>query len=352
MNEKHTTEPTAGTAALTEALNASFRLFRWTMVGLVAAYLCSGLFIVKQHEQAFVLRFGQITGLGQDRIKGPGFHWTLPRPFSEIVRVPVERVQTLSTRSFWQGAAPEFQDETASQPGPTLRPGRDGYTLTGDANLLHSRWSVRYTIEDAETWAFGLADGEAALRADLDQAVVAATARFSIDRALRTELEALRGEVESNLRRLVEAHGLAVRIQGVDLLAIIPPPQVAEAFDEVIRAEQERGGTISGARAYAARTANEARGEAARILTEGETFKRRLIDEISADATYFEQVYAKYVRNPDVVRQTLLQDTVRRTLRNVEQKYVVHAGNNGLPPQIRLQLGPETRRLGKEESEE
>jgi membrane protease subunit HflK len=336
------TTPGTGSAALNDALNAAFRLFRWIMAAIVIAYVCSGLFVVKQHEKAFVLRFGRVTGMGQDRVKGPGFHWTLPRPFSEIVRVPAERVQSVSTRTFWHSAAPEFQDDAASMPGPTLRPGADGYTLTGDANLLHSRWSVRYTVEDPEMWLFGLADAEASLLADLDNAVVAATAQYAIDRALRTDLESLRSTVENGLRQLAIDHGLGVRIQGVDLLAMVPPRQVQASFDDVVQAEQERGSTISEARAYAVRSGNEAGGQASRIVSEGESYSRRMVNEISADADYFNQVHAKYVRNPDVVKQTLLQDTLRRTLANVEQKYLIQ-GSGDLPPQIRLQLGPEKK---------
>ena len=67
---------------------------------------------------------------------------------------------------------------------------------------------------------------------------------------------------------------------------------------------------------------------------------KRMLSEIQSDADYFDQVYAKYRQNPETVRSTLLQDTIRRTLANVDQKYILdHSG--GLPPQIRLQLGRE-----------
>ena len=330
----------SGSAALSDALNATFRALRIVMALLLAVYACSGIFIVKQHEKAFVLRFGRIIGAGEDRVKGPGLHWTLPRPFSEIVRVETERVQSLATRTFWYGANLEYQEEAAAQAGETLQPDRDGYNLTGDANLLHSTWSVRYTIDNPESALFGFNRIDSILHGELDRAIMKVTARFIIDRALRTDLESLREAVEVVVRQRAESLDLGIRVQGIDLLAIIPPRQVAQAFDDVVQAEQHRGQQISDARAYASRAINEARGEASRIRSEGEAYSKRLLSEIQSDADYFEQVYAKYRQNPETVRSTLLQDTVRRTLANVDQKYIVD-GSGHLPPQIRLQLGRE-----------
>jgi len=330
----------SGSAALSDALNATFRALRFVMVLLLVVYACSGIFIVKQHEKAFVLRFGRIVGVGEDRVKGPGLHWTLPRPFSEIVRVQTERVQALATRTFWYTSDMEYQEEAGAQAGETLQPDRDGYNLTGDANLLHSTWSVRYTIDNPESALFGFNDIDKVLHGELDRAVMSVTARFSIDRALRTDLESLREAVENTLRRRAADLKLGVRVQGIDLLAIFPPRQVAQAFDDVVQAEQQRGKQISDARAYASRAINEAKGETSRIRSEGEAYSKRLLSEIQSDADYFEQVYVKYKQNPETVRSTLLQDTVRRTLANVDQKYIVDR-SGGLPPQIRLQLGRE-----------
>jgi membrane protease subunit HflK len=334
--------PNPGMQALSDALNASFRAFRFLILGLLAAYLASGIFIVRQHEKAFVLNFGKLSGLGAERIKDPGIHWTWPRPFSEIVKVPAERVQTLTTTSFWHRQNPEYQEEDVTASGPTLDPERDGYVLTGDANILHAQWTVRYTVASPEAYAFQFTDIDQFVRHELDHAVVQVSARFATDRALRTDIASLREGVERELSKRCAAIDLGIKIQGVDMTSTVPPQQVAAAFDSVVQAEQDRAGTISEARAYAARTQNEAAGEAAKRRVEGETYKRRLLADIQADADSFTRVYANYAKNPDVFMQTMLQDTLRRTLSHVEQKYIVH-GSDG-QQEIRLQLGPEQRK--------
>lgn len=321
----------SGTAALVAALAVSFRVLRAVMILVLIAYLFSGVFVVGQHERAFVLIFGRIAGRGSERVKGPGLHWTWPPPIAEVVRVPTERVQTVETGAFWH---------RTGEPGPTLQPGLDGYALSGDANILHARWAVRYTVQDLETYCFRLQQPDALLRLELEHAVVKTTGRFPIDEALRTEIEALRDAVDMELRRRVAALELGVRIERVDILALAPPRQVAAAFAAVIEAEQDRSRQISAARAAAIRMRNEAEGEAARRIAEGQAYRRQIVAEVSARADYFRRVLAEYEKQPTIIARTLRQDTLRRALAGVEQKFILYRNEQG-QQELRLLVGPE-----------
>lgn len=332
----------SGHEALTGALNVSFRLLRWVMALVVIAYFFSGIFIVGQHERAFVLVFGKIEGLGADRLKGPGIHWTWPRPVAEIVRIPTERVQAVDSVTFWlKETPPAAPDAPPAVPG-TLKPGEDGYTLTGDANIIHSRWAARYTVIHPEVFSFRVSAPEELLRRELDRAVEKCTAKMPVDHALRTDIEALRGAVESEMRRRTET--LGIRIERVDVLAIAPPKQVAAAFNAVIAAENERSEKMSTARAAANRAVNEAAGEAARVRAEGEAYKRQVVAEVGASADYFVKVYEQYAKNPDIIARTLWQDTLRRALSEVEQKFLIHRNEKG-QQELRLLLTPEPKPL-------
>jgi modulator of FtsH protease HflK len=336
----------AGAEALTDALSTSFRLLRIAMAFVVAFYLFSGVFVVRQDEKAVVLRFGRVDGLGAERVKGPGLHWTWPKPVCEVVRIPTEKVQSTPTKTFWYAESSEFQSDYVD-PGASLRPGFDGCGLSADANLIHSRWAVRYTIADPERVLFVAGDLPSLIRCELDRAVVHALAGFTVDRALRTEIESLRDGVEAEVRRRLAELDLGVRVQGVDVLGLVPPRQVAQAFDAVTSAEQERSKLISEANAYGTGTVLKAQGEAARLKSEGEAYRRRIVSEVEAQASYFEQVREKYVLDRNVVWQSLLQDGIRRALSQVEHKYIVH-GTGANSPQIRLQLGGEQKPPRKE----
>ena len=334
MSDHSTTD--TGHAALTGALNSSFQILRWVMVCVAGLYFFSGVFNVHQGERAYVLVFGKINGLAGERLLEPGLHWTWPRPIAEIVRIPTERVQTVDSGTFW------YRNE--NQSAGTIRPGTDGYTLTGDANLIHSRWAIRYTVIDPEIVSFRLANLESILQRELDHAVLRCTARRSVDQALRTEIEALRGAVDPELRHRTEALALGIRIERVDVLALAPPRQVTAAFASVIESEQDRSSKISAARAAASRSLNEAAGEAAQLQSEGEAYRRRVVAEVSANADYFTKVYEQYQKNPDIIAQTLLQDTLHRVLTGVDQKFLIHRNTTG-QQQLRLLINPEPQPL-------
>ena len=97
---------TAG-KSLSEALRMSFIILKVIMIVLVLAFLASGFETVDSNEQALVLRFGKIRGVGEKRILGPGLHWILPYPIDEIVKIPVERAIHLSIDSFWYHESPQ-----------------------------------------------------------------------------------------------------------------------------------------------------------------------------------------------------------------------------------------------------
>ena len=199
---------------------------------------------------------------------------------------------------------------------------------------------MRYRISAPEQFLFGFSRPEQVLRSELDRAVVMASSRFGIDEAMRSEIESFRAAVDTRLRERCREIGLGVQVDRVDLLAVTPPRQVAQAFDAVISAEQEQSRTISEARGYAARLDNEAQGEAARLRDEGESARRRTVSEVKASADYFNTVREKYVNNPDITAQVLLQDVLRRVLIGVDEKYVIHKNADGTQ-ELRLLLTPE-----------
>ena len=276
---------------------------------------------------------GGVSGTGAERVREPGLHWTFPRPFAEIVRLRTERVRVVVT-----GDAPPAR----SAVGPDAPPPRiawDRLLVTGDANLLAARFVLRYSVTDPERFLFAVADAEALLRQELHHAVVAVTARFRVDAALRTDVEAYREAVDAALRRRLALLDPGVRIERLDIESLLPPAQVAMAFDDVTQAEQERSSLVSEARAYAARQASEAEGAAARTLAEARAARDRLVAETRADAAILRPDPPKYLANPGVTARTLRQDALRRALSGVESLYFLRDPQDG-EQELRLWISP------------
>src|SRR6266436_8921924 len=125
---KPETPDDAGSQALADALSSSFAIVRWVMAILVLLFLFSGCFTVGPQEKAVVLHFGKPSGKGDKALLGPGFHWALPAPIDEVVRIPVGQVQTVNSTIGWYATTASGAE---LPPSPGLNPDLDGYLLTG-----------------------------------------------------------------------------------------------------------------------------------------------------------------------------------------------------------------------------
>src|SRR5437870_12205831 len=138
----------AGSQALSEALRSSFAIVKVVMVILVVVFLASGFFKVNPQEQAIILRFGRPVGKGPGALLGPGPHWSFPYPIDEYVKVSVSGIQKVGSTVGWYATTPA-QELAGSEPPPnvSLNPAADGYALTADGNIVHTRATLTYRIK-------------------------------------------------------------------------------------------------------------------------------------------------------------------------------------------------------------
>jgi membrane protease subunit HflK len=333
-----------GEAALQDALRVSFRLLRIVMVILIVVYIFSGIRIVPQDEKAVVLIFGKIRGIGEERVKGPGFFWTWPKPIAEIIPVNTEHVRVLDTKnSFWYFVDPLTPPDMEGNfpSGPTLDPARDGYTITGDVNLLHTHWALRYTVQNAEAYALAFQNVDDLLRNELRHAVVRVSAGFSIDRALRTDIASFIRAVENACRHGSDALNLGISIQGIELVGKSAPLQMTDAFDQVTIAENERAAAYSEATRDATQMLNKAEAKASEVVEEAHSAANTYISDLEARADYFRDIRGSLDGGPDSFKEKLLlQEARTRIFQKVQESFHVPRPVDGKETEYRIILTP------------
>src|SRR6266404_2173719 len=130
----------AGSQALAEALKSSFAIVKVVMIVLVIVFFAKGFFTVGPQERAIILRFGNPQGEGNKALLGAGLHWSFPYPIDEVVKIPITEIQKVSSTVGWYFTTPEKEfNNQEDPPGPSLNPAIDGYTITGDGNIVHTR---------------------------------------------------------------------------------------------------------------------------------------------------------------------------------------------------------------------
>ncbi len=321
--------------SLSDALRLTFNILKVIMAGVLILYLTSGIFTVKQHEAGIVLRFGKIAGT----VLEPGLHWAWPFPIDEHIAIPVARIHTMEI-SFMPGGL-EKTREGGGRVGKTLLPGVDKYCLTGDANIVHSKWAVRYIIADPLAYITGAEEPEKVLEVIAENSVIRETSGFGVDDALRIRVNELRRKVQIAIIRELERRNIGLLIEGVDLRPPIPPMQVRDAFNSVIRAEQERSRDVNEARTYRNRVVSEVKGEAARVISDAKTYRTRVVESAKADEQYLRALLQEYPGEPEklnIFLDQLYYEVIGEVIAGTEERFIIGKSDKG---EIRYTIGPE-----------
>jgi membrane protease subunit HflK len=331
----------AGSKALADALRSSFAIVKVVMGVLVLVFIASGVFTVPSQQRAIVLRFGRPVGTGDQQLLGPGLHWSFPYPIDEVVRIPISEIQTVTSTTHWYALAPgeRVEENENAQPNTgSLNPASDGYTLTGDGNIIHVRAVLRYRINDPLRYTLNFVNASNLVQNALDNALIHASAEFTVERALISGVLEFKERVTALLRQLVDEQGLGITIQTADIFPIAPR-QVRQAFNDVVTADLQRRRVINDAQGYASSNLTTAASEADVIINTSKIQRDQLIQMVAAEAKYFTNQLPHYRSDPQLFMVRLQTEAIQRTLTNAQYKTV--RIDDGRPMRIQVSREPE-----------
>jgi modulator of FtsH protease HflK len=390
--------------SLTSALRTSFMILKIIMVILVVIFLTSGIFKVQQDEQALVLLFGRIQGLGDTRVKNPGLQFTWPEPISEVIRIPVKKVQTLAVDSFWYF---ETEQEKLGQKNPyppaTLDPVKDGYCLTRneslsgmegiDYNIVHSRWSITYSIVQPERFFENIyyeqpKPGEDFLDAAgrtikpmlesfTSNAIVSTMVRYNIDDAVTSKSD-ISDDVKRRLQQRLDEIESGIRIDDVRADRIVWPRQVDSAFQASIEASQQSKTAVTNASSFKDKLLTDTAGSQAELLlekikqpgldqqqkeelvaqmkgqvqglvAEARAYKTTVVEEAKANAEYLLKLLPEYQKHPELVLQRLYQDAIEQVMASADEKIMVQPNVTESGKELRVLINRDPKAQKKNE---
>lgn len=368
--------------SLSDALGVSFVILKIIMAVLLLAFGVSCFKTVSSEEQALVLRFGKIRGIGENRILGPGPHLILPYPLEEIIRIPVAKKTDLSINTFWYYQHPSelLADGPLAKPRifPTLHPIRDGYSLTrsqkddisltdsdgSDYNIVHTKWKLTYQIEDPERFFrnvyvntdhlmtgqnYGdiIEENVSTLLTYLaEDVIVTALANYTIEEVI-SSADRIPKHVNRLLQEKLDTIESGVKIVSVMLTQSTWPRQVDYAFIDFIKARQIHQKKINEAMTYAANTLNETEGLVAAEIAQARAYRKKVVETTKANADYLKQILPEYRKRPKLVIQNIYQDAIRYVLNNADENIII--GSVGNEIRLILSRDPAIKPKGQEE---
>jgi len=341
----------AGSQAVAEALRSSFAIVRVVMVVLVAVFFASGFFTVGTGQRAIILRRGKPLGQGEKALLEPGkLHWSFPYPIDERVFVNITGIQQADSTLGWYAQTPEQKlsgIEPEVMPGSPLNPAVDGYVLTADNNIIHTRATLRYRINDPLRYVFDFVDASNAVQNAVDNALLGAAAQFKVDDILTLDVAGFQEAVRRRVTQLVEKQELGIVVEQC-VVQSIRPRQLKAAFDRVTDAAQTRGKVLNEARSYENQVTNRASADAGSRINLAQSDRARLVSDVAAQADRFREILPQYERQPSLFEQQRLTETLGRVLTNVQDKIFVAESPDGKPRELRLLLNRELLKKAEE----
>jgi regulator of protease activity HflC (stomatin/prohibitin superfamily) len=341
-----------GLKALSKAFHYAFRLLAVFIAGLIIWYFSlGGAFVVEQQERALVSTFGAVS----PDVRAPGWHWAWPDPICQVTLVPASR-RSLSTDAFWFYEKPGTRaDDPGRYSGTHLVPGQDGYLITGDANIIHSAWKMFYRISDPYRYHIACYASEGTgtepddlLRDVFETSIMKVCAFNTADFALKSPL--FRKAVQNEVSKRVVDLDIGITVEEVVLRGRTPPLGAVSAFQAVTQAELQSSTEKHQAKTYAVKTLNEAESECASVIADASAYKTRVVESVKSDARKFEDILAKYRKNPEVVPVALYSNALSEVLNSAEDMFILRAPDGD--QEVRLLLNREPKRNDSERKEE
>ena len=278
-------------------------------VGLIAAvavliWLGTGFFIVQEGQQAVITQFGRYKST-----VGAGFNWRLPYPIQRHELVFVTQIRSVDVG----------RDTVIKSTGL-----RDSAMLTEDENIVEIKFAVQYRLNDARAWLFESKNpGESVVQA-AETAVREVVGKMRMDTALSDERDQIAPRVRALMQSILDRYKVGVEVVGINLQqgGVRPPEQVQAAFDDVLKAGQERERAKNEAQAYANDVIPRAVGSASRLKEEAEAYKGRIVAQAQGDAQRFKSVLNEYQKAPQVTRDRMYIDTMQQIYGNVTKVLV------------------------------
>lgn len=277
----------------------------------VIGWSVSGFYIVPEGQTGVVTTFGAYS-----KSTMPGINWHLPAPIQDVELVDVSSVRTAEI----------------GMRGTTNRL-REALMLTDDENIVDVQFNVQYRIKPetgAKDYLFNTRAPDASVTQAAESAMREVVGRKAMDSVLFESKAEIAEAVRNSMQAMLDRYSTGIEVMSVAIQNAQPPQQVQAAFNDAVKAGQDRERQINLGEAYMNAVIPKAQGTASRLKEEAEGYKARVVETARGDADRFTSVYTEYAKAPQVTRDRIYVDAMRDIYQNVTKVYVDQKSGSNL----------------------
>jgi membrane protease subunit HflK len=269
---------------------------------ILLVWLASGFYIVDEGRRGVVTRFGKYT-----ETTGPGARWHLPFPIEAV-----ELVDFSQTRRV----------EVGYRVNPKGKRANEAPILTDDENIIDVLFAVQYNVKSAEAYVFNVRKPDQIVQFVAQTAMGEVVGSAKMDFVLYEGGEQIAKSAEKLMQDMLDRYSTGIFVQKVALQSVQPPDKVQAAFDDAVKAGQDRDRFRNEGQAYANDVVPRARGNAARLLEEANGYLASVVQKAEGDASRFRQILTEYTKAPAVTRERLYIDMMQSVLGNTSKALI------------------------------
>jgi modulator of FtsH protease HflK len=277
---------------------------------IVIVWLASGFYIVYEGQRGVVLRFGKYAATTL-----PGPRWHLPYPIESAEVVNIDQVRTVEVG---------YRNNVKSK---VLK---ESLMLTDDENIVDVQFAVQYVLKSPTDYLFNSRSPDDSVLQAAETSIREVVGKSSMDFVIFEGRAEVAARAQKLMQEILDRYGTGIQISKVTMQNAQPPEQVQAAFDDAVKAGQDRERQKNEGQAYANDVIPRARGMAARLQQESEGYRQRVIARSEGDAARFSQLLAEYNKAPQVTRQRLYIDAMQEIMNNTTKVLIDQKSGSNL----------------------
>ncbi len=280
------------------------------LVLVAAVWLASGFYIIDASQRGVVLQFGAYKESTE-----PGLRWRMPWPVQSHEIVNVTGVRTVEVG--YRG----------SDKNKVLK---EALMLTDDENIVNVQFAVQYLLSDPQAYLFNNRYPDEAVMQAAETAIREVVGKSKMDFVLYEGRDQIAANTQKLIQDVLDRYKTGILIRSVNMQGTQPPEQVQAAFDDAVKAGQDRERQKNEGEAYANDVIPRARGAASRLMEEATGYRQRIIVTAEGDASRFKQILAEYSKAPEVTRSRMYLETVQQVYANTSKVMLDSKGPGNL----------------------
>lgn len=202
--------------------------------------------------------------------------------------------------------------------------------LTDDENIIDIQFAVQYFLSDPAEYLFNNRMPDENVRQAAETAIREVVGKNKMDYVLYEGREQVAAAATKLMQDILDRYKSGILISKLTMQNAQPPEQVQAAFDDAVKAGQDRERQKNEGQAYANDVIPRASGAAARLIQESQGYKLSVIANAEGDVSRFKQILVEYQKAPAVTRERMYLDMMQQVMGNISKVLVDQKNGNSL----------------------